>query len=157
MKKLLLILVVVLFAVTACEKAMYVDGTYKATFAEFDDHGWNTFLELTITEDMVSDVDFDYLDSTGNRKSTDAGYQTSMTSYSYAIVDGDTVRVGPADYTPAINASIAGAVINPDFSGLDAFAGATHSVENADVLFEAILDAALTGDVMDISVPLPAK
>jgi len=157
MKKLLFILVAVLFTVTACEKAMYVDGTYKATFADFDSHGWNTFLEFTLTEDMVSDVDFDYLDSTGNRKSTDAGYQERMKAYSYVLVDGDTVRIGPADYTPEINANVASATINPSFTGIDAVAGATHSVENADALMEVILEAALTGESMILTPPLPVE
>ena len=44
MKKILFILVALIFTVTACEKAMYVDGTYKATYDAFDSHDWKTFL-----------------------------------------------------------------------------------------------------------------
>jgi major membrane immunogen (membrane-anchored lipoprotein) len=154
MKKTLLLLVAVVFAVTACDKATYVDGEYHATFSELDSHDWNAFVSFTLTEDVVTDVDFDYLDADGNRKTEDAGYQVSMLAYAFVIVDGDTIRTNPETYAPIIEANIALAEIDP-FAGIDAVSGATSSTENADILIEAILDAAVDGEETDIIVPQP--
>ncbi len=145
MKKTLLILVAIVFAVTACDKQTYVDGTYYATYSELDSHGWNAFVEFTLTEDVVSDVDFDYLDSAGNRKSEDSAYNANMLA-----IRGIT---NPAMYVPQIEASLANATIVPDFDSIDVVTGATSSTLNANVLFGAALEAAVDGEPASVTVP----
>ncbi|MDA3823118.1 MAG: FMN-binding protein [Bacteroidales bacterium] len=147
MKKTLLILVAIVFAVTACEKATYMDGEYSATYSEIDSHGWNAFVNFTLTEDVISGVDFDYLDADGIRKSEDADYNERMLS-----IMGIT---NPETYVPQIEAALADATINPQFDSIDAITGATSSSHNATILFKAALDAAIDGEPMDVVLTQP--
>ena len=137
MKKTLLILVAMVFALTSCTKSTYMDGDYHATYDQLDSHGWNAFVSFTLTEDVVSDVDFDYLDSAGNRKTLDAGYNERMLS-----IRGIT---NPETYCPQIEAALAAATIVPEFDSIDVVTGATSSTKNANELFKAALEAAVDG------------
>lgn len=149
MKKTLLILVAIVFAVTACEKNTYVDGTYSATYEELDSHGWNAFVEFKLTDDVISDVDFDYLDADGNRKSLDTAYNANMLR-----IRGIT---NPETYCPQIEAAIAATTIVPEYEAIDAVTGATGSTENANMLMEAALNAAIEGEPTDVTIPQPVE
>ncbi|MCF8225951.1 MAG: FMN-binding protein [Bacteroidales bacterium] len=146
MKKTLLLLVAIVFAVTACDKGTYVDGTYAAEYDELDSHGWQAFVEFTLTEDVISEVDFDYLNADGLRKSEDTAYQSRMFSI---------VGVGPVQFIPGIESQIANATIVPQFDSIDGFSGATSSSHNATELVKAALDAAKDGEPTSIVVPQP--
>ncbi len=142
MKKTLLILVAVVVGLTACEKNQYTDGTYNATYDAIDSHGWNAFVNITVSDDMITAADFDYWNATGDTlKSEDDGYNTLMMG-----IKG----TNPETFCPLIEANIMDAVIIPEFTAIDAVAGATHSVENADELVTAALESALEagGDVV---------
>ncbi|MEX0982370.1 MAG: hypothetical protein WD577_14920 [Bacteroidales bacterium] len=149
MKKTLLILAAMVFAITACDKQTYVDGNYSATYNELDGHGWNAFVEFTLTEDVISDVDFDYLDADGNRKSEDSAYNANMLK-----IKGIT---NPETYCPAIEAAIANTEIVPDYVFIDAVTGATGSSENANILMEAALEAAVEGQPTNVVIPQPVE
>jgi major membrane immunogen (membrane-anchored lipoprotein) len=157
MKKSLLILAALVFAVTACDKNTYVDGNYSATFDEADSRGWNTVVEFTLTDDVVSNVDFDDFDQDGNRKSEDEAYQDRMYNGAFVLVDGDTVRTNPETFTPVIESALSNATIVPEFEPIDAVAGATSSSGNANALMEAALNAAVDGDPTDVAIPRPSK
>jgi major membrane immunogen (membrane-anchored lipoprotein) len=147
MKKTLLILVAIVFAVTACDKSTYVDGTYSAEFDAVDSNGWQAFVSFTLTEDVISDVDFDYYDLDMNRKTEDADYNERMLS-----ITGIT---NPEMYAPMIEANIAAATITPEFESIDVVTGATHSSHDADLLVEAALDAARDGTTTDVTLVQP--
>jgi major membrane immunogen (membrane-anchored lipoprotein) len=147
MKKTLLILAAIVFAVTACDKQTYVDGTYKATYNEADSRGWNSVVEFTLTDDMISNVDFDDFDSNGNRKSEDTAYNARMLD-----IGGVT---NPEAYIPQIEAAIANATIVPSYEPIDAVTGATGSSNSANELMEAALNAAVDGEPTNVVVTRP--
>jgi len=149
MKKTLLILAAIVFAVTACDKQTYVDGDYSATFEELDSHGWNAFVEFTLTGDEISNVTFDYLNADGVLKSEDSAYNARMLS-----ITGVT---NPETYCPQIEAAIANTTIAPEYEPIDVVTGATHSGENANMLMEAALEAAIDGEPMDVVIPQPVE
>jgi major membrane immunogen (membrane-anchored lipoprotein) len=144
MKKTLLILVAIVFAVTACDKQTYVDGDYSATFDELDSHGWNAFVEFTLTEDVISNVNFDYVNADGVLKSTDSAYNARMLSIA---------GTNPATYVPLIESAITNTTIVPEYEAIDAVTGATGSSENANLLMEAALEAAIDGEPKDVVLP----
>ena len=149
MKKTLLILVAIVFAVTACEKNTYVDGSYSATYNEADSRGWNTVVEFTLTDDVISNVDFDDFDSDNNRKSQDSAYNASMLD-----ITGVT---NPETYAPQIEAAIANATIVPSYEPIDAITGATGSSNSANMLMEAALNAAVDGESTDVVITRPTE
>ncbi len=144
MKNLLTVLFAVVLLITGCNKSTYVDGTYHATFDTLDSHGWNAFVQFTLTEDVISAVDFDYYNVDDLRKSEDTAYQTRMSGI---------VGIGPVEYIPQIEAAITSATIVPQFDSIDAITGATHSSHNATELVKAALEAALEGTPTEIILP----
>jgi major membrane immunogen (membrane-anchored lipoprotein) len=156
MKKTLLILVAIVFAVTACDKNTYVDGNYSATFDE-PHYGWTSVLEFTLTDDVISDLDFDDFDEDGNRKSEDEAYQDRMYNDGFVLVDGDTVRTNPETFTPIIVSALSNATIVPEYEPIDAVTGATSSSNNANALMEAALNAAVDGEPVEVVISYPEE
>jgi major membrane immunogen (membrane-anchored lipoprotein) len=147
MKKILFLFAAVALTFTACEKSTYVDGTYSVEFDEPDSHGWTAFLEFDITDDVISNVDFDYLNADGLAKSADTAYASRMYAYG--------ASTDPSLFLPGLEANIAAATIVPEFEGVDVFTGATGSSEDAELLVEAALELALEGDPMSGTVTQP--
>ncbi|MCF8346431.1 MAG: hypothetical protein K9G38_04400 [Bacteroidales bacterium] len=149
MKKTLLILVAVVFAVTACDKQTYVDGTYTATFDE-PHYGWTDYVSFTLTEDVISNVDYDALNADGDLKSTDSAYNANM------LANAD-VATNPETFMPQIEAAIANTTIVPEYAPIDAITGATGSSSNANALMEAALNLAIDGEPTDVTISYPAE
>lgn len=147
MKKTLLILVAIVFAVTACDKQTYVDGNYSATYDE-PSNGWNTVLEFTLTDDMISNVDYDDFNDAGDRKSADSAYNANMQN---------AVQTSPEVFIPLIVAALENATIVPSFEPLDvdAVTGATGFFKKANTLMEAALNAAVNGEPTNVVVTRP--
>ena len=147
MKKILFIIATVMLAISACNKNTYVDGTYTATFNE-PKNGWNTILEFTLNEDVISELDYDDFDNDGNRKSLDSAYNAEMQ---------DAGNPKPEYFFPLIEAAIINTTILPDYEPIDvnALQGATEFFENANILMEAALNAALTVNHTVVIVPRP--
>lgn len=122
-----------LLAFTGCAKGEYVDGTYKAEYDGFDNRGWKPQLEITVKNGHVKTAVFDYISTSGNLKSEDAGYAERMEARS-----GTT----PAKAKAALEA----ALIDTQEAGVDTVAGATHTTEGFNELAEAILAHAKSGN-----------
>jgi major membrane immunogen (membrane-anchored lipoprotein) len=147
MKKTLLILAAIVFAVTACEKQTYVDGSYKATF-DSASHGWTDYVSFTLTGDEISDVDYDAVDAAGNLKSTDTAYNNNM---------GSLRDTKPEIFMPQIEAAVANTTIVPEYEPIDAITGATGSSGNVNLLMEAALNAAIDGEPTEVVISYPAE
>ncbi len=159
MKKTLLILAAIVFAVTACEKQTYVDGTYEATFEE-PHYGWTEYLTFELTGDEISNVDFDAVNSEGDLKSTDEAYNENMftdSAYNARMDAAGKVPTKPELYMPLIESALANATIVPEFEPVDIVAGATSSSVNANALMEAALEIAAAGDGNDVIIAYPAE
>jgi len=148
MKKTLLILAAIVFGLTACEKSTYVDGTYKVSY-DAPHYGYTAFVEFTVTKDVVSNVDFDYMNDTVDlRKSEDEPYAARMFP---------VAGTSPDIYIPVLEQQLEEAVIVPDFVEIDGVTGATGSAAAANYLFGVGLEAALSGEPSEQEVPEPAE
>ncbi|SRR6056297_1814834 len=159
MKKTLLILVAVVFAVTACEKQTYVDGTYEATFDE-PHFGWTEYLSFELVGDEISNVDFDAVNAEGDLKSTDDAYNERMftdSAYVARMEEAGKAPTKPETYMPQIEGALMNATIAPEFTPIDIVSGATSSSENANALMEAALDLAADGDGTEIVISYPEE
>jgi major membrane immunogen (membrane-anchored lipoprotein) len=148
MKKSLLILAAIVFAVTACDKNTYVDGTYKASYETVESESWTDYVSFTLTGDEITNVDYDAVDAAGNLKSADSAYNARMASMR------DTK---PEIFMPQIEAAIANTTIAPEYEAFDAISGATGSSEDANLLMEAALDLAIDGDPTEVVIARPVE
>ena len=59
MKKngLLLAVLLAALAFTGCGSTKYQDGSYRAEAADFDQHGWKEFLDITVTGGKITSVE----------------------------------------------------------------------------------------------------
>lgn len=80
MKKLLslLLAMVLLFLLTACEGKPVQDGTYRVEYDTFDAIGYKDFVEVTFKDGTVTEVTMDAVDENGALKSASADYRESM-------------------------------------------------------------------------------
>lgn len=71
MKRFIAVLLVVLATaclMTGCSSGMK-DGTYKAQFKDYDDHGWKDYVSITVKDGKTTDVDYDSMNADGTKKS----------------------------------------------------------------------------------------
>jgi major membrane immunogen (membrane-anchored lipoprotein) len=151
MKKTLLILVAIVFAVTACDKQTYVDGKYKVQFDEAS-HGYTAFMEVTVTADELTDVVYDAINDAGDLlKSEDTAYVNRMLNMGYTA--------GPDVFLPAIADRVLNATILPDVdtSTIDTYTGATGATTDAKILLIEAMENALAGEPTEEDIPLPAE
>lgn len=143
-KKILLLSLSLLAALslTGCSSAKYQDGSYRAEAADFDKHGWKEFLDVTVKDGKITEVDFDSLYETDSRrKSEDMEYQQS---YREAGLGTD-----PADYTIRLEDSLKE---RQKASEVDAVAGATTSSEHFRKMAEELQKSMETGNTETIYV-----
>lgn len=107
---------------------LYDDGTYKVEADTFDDKGWKPFVELTIVDDQITAVVFDYKDETGALKTADAEYKTNMETKSGTY---------PEKYANELEQQL---IQKQIISEVDAVSGATASSANFAALVEYALD-----------------
>lgn len=148
MKKTLLIVAAAVLA-ASCTKNTYVDGTYKAMFNE-PSHSYTGFLEVTLVNDEITELDFDYMNDTVDLlKSEDEPYAQRMLNAGR--------ETSPDVFIPLIEAALKNATIVPEFEEIDAVTGATGSSEDANYLMEQVLDLAVDGEPTSIEVGYPAE
>ena len=58
--------------------ASFQDGTYKAVYAQADDHGWTEYLTLTVEDGKIVSADFDAENDDGAKKSENTEYNEAM-------------------------------------------------------------------------------
>ncbi len=149
MKKTLLFLVAVVFAVTACEKQTYVDGTYEAKFNE-PSHSYTGFLEVTLVNDEITALEFDYMNDTVDLlKSEDEPYAQRMINAGRETT--------PDVFIPQIESALRNTTIVPEFEEIDAVSGATGSSGEANYLMQQVLDLAVDGEPNSIEVGYPVE
>lgn len=142
MKKTLSIFIISLMLATilvGCgDSSGYKDGTYKATYDNFDEHGWKAYVEITIKDGKIADVDFDYVNEEGNLKSEDEEYNATMKEAS---------GTSPEEFSPALEQQL---IEKQNVKEIDNITGATHSVENFKELANAALKNAKSGNTEEV-------
>lgn len=144
MKRTLSLILVSLMLATALvgcgDGGGYKDGTYKATYDDFDEHGWKAYVDISITDGEISDVDFDYVNEEGDLKSKDEEYNTLMKEKSGS---------SPEEFSPALEQQL---IEKQNVKEIDNITGATHSVENFKKLADAALKNAKSGNTEEVLV-----
>ena len=81
MKKILYLLITLTLTgmlLISCTPKSMKDGTYKAEFSTADSHGWTDYVEITVSGEKITKVDYDSLNAEGKRKSEDTNYNQMM-------------------------------------------------------------------------------
>ena len=115
------------FAAAGCDtQKAYVDGFYRAEFADFDSYGYKDFLEITIEGGRVVAVTFNGVNAEGGLKSEDVAYQENMEK-----IQG----TNPSKYSADV---INQYLEQLDIEKVDIVAGATYSTNCFKALFFAL-------------------
>lgn len=95
----------------------YKDGSYRVEAENFDDHGWKEFVNVTVKDGKITEVEFDAEnEEDGHLKTEDEAYKEAYT--------GAGFETYPADYTEKLES---GLIEKQDAEKVDSVAGATTS------------------------------
>ena len=53
---------------TGCSSAGYRDGSYRAEAADFDQSGWKDYVQLTVSDGKVTEIEYDAISKEDGRK-----------------------------------------------------------------------------------------
>lgn len=121
-------------------KADLKDGVYSLSEKNLDANGWRTTLSITVAGGKITEVEYDYLDKDGNKKSENEVYQEKM---------AEKTGVGPKDFVPALANSL---VETQDAASVEVVTGATHSSHAFKMYAAQLINAAQKGDTTPIEV-----
>lgn len=124
--------VLAMFMFTGCSGGMK-DGTYRAEYKDFDDHGWKDYVSITVSDGKITEVDYDSVNDDGKKKSEDEAYREQMEPVS---------KTYPAKFYKELEDQL---VDKQDLKKVDAVAGATNSSNDFKVLGMEALKAAKSG------------
>lgn len=134
-----------LAALPACasSSADIQDGYYTAMAAEFDAYGWKEYLTICVSDNRIVTVEYDAKNESGLVKSWDMEYMRRMNA-----TDGTY----PNQYTRIYSE---GLLNRQEPSEVDAITGATESHGTFQLLAEAAIAQARSGDKNIAYVQLP--
>lgn len=143
MKKVIALVLAVLLCAVAfigCDAAGMKDGTYRASYAAADDHGWTEYLEITVAGGKITAVDFDALNADGDRKSENQEYIDTMVNY------------GGTTSPDKFYKELEDAMVAKQNAGFDAVAGATTSSDSMKALYAALVANMEKGDTTEVKI-----
>lgn len=124
----------------------YKDGTYRAEFSDFDSHGWKAYVEVTVKDDRYTEVDIDYLNEEGNKKSEDEEYKATW--------QGVNPDIDPDKVYEELRSQL---LDTQDITKIDGVSGATSTTSNFKTLVEALDAHMKSGDTATVIVDLPEE
>ena len=127
------------------EAASLQDGTYRAEYDKEDSRGWKAFVEVTVADGKMSEVNFDYINADGALKSEDEGYNTSMK---------EKAGTNPAEFKVALADSL---IASQDPAQVDAVTGATSSSEEFVNFTTALMPQMQEGNTDVLVIAAPAE
>ncbi|MEG0691616.1 MAG: FMN-binding protein [Oscillospiraceae bacterium] len=144
MKKFLCLTVAVALAgamFVGCSSKGMKDGTYKAEFSTADSHGWTDYVEVTVSGEKITAVDFDSVNAEGLKKSADEAYNKMMKDTGSAT--------WPSDFFPKLEENLIKA---QGADKVDAVAGATDSSNSLKKLAKELEKNISKGDTATVKV-----
>jgi major membrane immunogen (membrane-anchored lipoprotein) len=129
------IIVSLLFAACSSGAVVVPDGTYRAEYEDYDQHGFKDFVEITFEGGAVTEINADAVNEKGEFKSESEAFRKDMES-----LDGGTYP--EKYYKDLINQYLA----NPSAEAVDVVAGATLSSNSFKTLAQALERAVRAGD-----------
>ncbi len=134
-----------LFSLTGCQKTGGLqDGYYTAKAAEYS-HGWKEFVTITVKDGQIVATEYNAENPSGFIKSWDNAYMQ--------IMNGVTGTY-PNEYTRNYAAQL---VKNQSADGLSAIAGASTSAGSFELLAQAVIQQAQSGDSQTVIVQIPGE
>ncbi|HLS53330.1 MAG TPA: FMN-binding protein [Tissierellaceae bacterium] len=121
------VLSLVLTACTGKDKIEYRDGSFDAE-AEPDENGWKGQISIKVEGGKIAKVDYDEIDSAGEKKSKDTDYAKAMESSS---------GVTPADAFKQLEEAL---INSQDPDKIEAVSGATASSASFKKLAKEVLE-----------------
>lgn len=97
----------------------YKNGSYRAEGKTADEHGWKEYLVVTVEDGVIAEVEFDYVNDAGDKKSEDADYKATMLQY------GGTTY--PAEFCQKLEEAY---IAKQTGAEVDTIAGATTSSDH---------------------------
>ncbi len=141
MKKFLAIIlaaIAVMGVATSCgsKNEGFKDGSYRAEMKDFDDHGWKDYVNVTVADGKITEVESDSLNSEdGHKKSEDEAYKEAY------------IGAGFETYPAATSEKLeSGLIEKQDINQVDTVAGATHSSDTFKKLVKALEENMKKGD-----------
>ncbi len=118
------------------------DGTYRAEYDSYDQHGYKDFVEITFVDGAVTEITADAVsEADGSLKSTSEEYRKDMESL-------ENGTYPEKYYKDLINQYIA----NPSADAVDVVAGATTSSKSFKALAAALEHAVRSGNTDTVIV-----
>lgn len=141
---IIIILALAMFLSACSQQASNMqDGYYTAEAAAFDSYGWKEYITIYVSNEKILTVEYDAYNASGFVKSWDVNYMRVM-----KMVDGTY----PNEYTR----TYAVALINwQEPAKVDAISGASHSHASFQLLAQAAIAQAKTGNKQVVQVELP--
>lgn len=125
----------------------YKDGSYRVEAKDFDDHGWKEYINVTVKDGKISEVEFDALSQEdGHKKTEDQEYKDAYT--------GAGFETYPADYTEKLEK---GLVEKQDASKVDTVAGATNSSNSFKQMMKELEKNMKKGDTNTVTVAVASE
>lgn len=148
MRKRSLLVVVILLCtlLSGCSQLRALDlsdGYFTAEATTFDAHGWKEFLTVYINNKKIVTVEFNAKNASGMIKSWDVEYMRAMNA-KHGTYPNKYTRAYAADLLNKQNPAL-----------VDGISGATHSYTSFQLLAEAAVGQAKTGDKNVVFVELP--
>jgi major membrane immunogen (membrane-anchored lipoprotein) len=120
--------------------AQLQDGTYLATYANLDSHGWQEFLQVKVQGHKIAAATFDAINAKDQLKTKDPNYNATMKK---------VTGTNPDAYTKALD----GKLLSTQTLPVDAVTGATESSKDFNELAAKIEAAAKSGDTAPVVLP----
>ncbi len=120
------------------------DGKYRAEYSEPDSHGWTEYVEVTVSGEKITDVDFDAVNTEGVKKSEDASYDEAMKNAGWTI--------GPKDFYADLEKQL---IDKQNVNDIDGVATATTSSNSLKTLMTELQKNIAKGDTATVKVAQP--
>ena len=128
----LAMIMIMVAALAGCSSGMK-DGTYKAEYKEFDEHGWKDYVSITVESGKITAVDYDAVNADGAKKSEDTAYREQMEPIS---------KTYPEKFYKELEDQLKN---EQDLKKVEAVAGATTSSNDFKILATEALNNAKAG------------
>lgn len=116
------------------------DGTYLATYKYTDAHGWQEFLQITVSGGKISKATFNAIGPDDTLKTNNESYNTQMKKIA---------GTNPQEYTKALDQEL----VSKQSTPVDAVTGATESSHSFNTLADKLIAAAKSGDTTPVVLP----
>lgn len=141
MKKIIVAVLAVILAAGALascgsdNSSGYKDGSYRIEGENYDSHGWKPYIDVTVKDSKITQVEFDYMnEEDGRLKTEDEAYEKAYISAGMGTY--------PAEFTEKLEKAL---IEKQDATMVDSVTGATHSSDDFKAMMNELQEAMMKG------------